>query len=113
MQGHRILHHVEELRERYNRVTLIASFYTYDPRIADPQVRKGPPRSDPMEVAVSEWSQFSTVVATHKLSTVAELAAMGELSGAREGLVEAEEIIKRAVRYLDEFKSGQSAAGVR
>lgn len=71
-QGHRVLHRAARLEERYPRITLVASYYTPHPSIADPTDLSTLLRADGREIALVEWSRYKALVAARKLERFAE-----------------------------------------
>jgi hypothetical protein len=106
MQAHRVLHHVEPLAEAYPRITLIGSFYTYDPVIPDPQQHTGPLYdSDPADMAITEWARFSAVTAARKLSQAdsAESAFALDLPALKVVIADASAILEAAGREIGRY----------
>jgi hypothetical protein len=71
-QGHRVLHRAARLEERYPRVTMVGSYYTPHPEIADPTELGSLRKVDGQDIALVEWSRYTAVVAARKLEHFAE-----------------------------------------
>ena len=71
-QGHRVLHRAARLEERYPRVTLVASYYTPHPEVADPTDLSTLIMADGRDIALVEWSRYKALVAARKLERFAE-----------------------------------------
>jgi len=71
-QGHRVLHRAARLEERYQRVTIVGSYWTPLPDLDDPTDLPTLLRIDPREIALTEWSRYQALVAARKLEHFAE-----------------------------------------
>jgi len=71
-QGHRVLHRAARLEERYPRITLVASYYTPHPEIADPTDLSTLLHTDGRDIALVEWSRYKALLAARKLERFAE-----------------------------------------
>ena len=114
MMVSRVLHRVESLAEPYPRISLIGSFYTYDPRVPDPQERTGPLYdSDPAAAAITEWSRFSAVAATRKLWPARDVnAAFGlDLGSLRQLIAESEALLTRALHEINAYERHRDGRG--
>jgi hypothetical protein len=71
-QGHRVLHRAARLEERYPRITMVGSYYTPHPEIADPTELGSLRKVDGRDIALVEWSRYTALVAARKLQRFAE-----------------------------------------
>jgi hypothetical protein len=71
-QGHRVLHRAARLEERYPRITMVNSYYTPHPEIADPTDLETLLKADGREIALTEWSRYKALVAARRLERFAE-----------------------------------------
>jgi hypothetical protein len=77
-QGHRILHRAARLLEPGERITLVASFWTPHPELADPADLPSLRGADGNDIAVVEWSRYQALVAARRLERfAAEQARFG------------------------------------
>jgi len=70
-QGHRVLHRATKLEEPGERITLVASFWTPHPTLADPTDLGVLLRADGPETALVEWSRYAALVAARRLERFA------------------------------------------
>jgi hypothetical protein len=77
-QGHRVLHRATRLEEPGERITLVASFWTPDPELADPTDLRVLLKADGRDVALVEWSRYAALAAARRLERfAAEEAVVG------------------------------------
>jgi hypothetical protein len=77
-QGHRVLHRATRLEEPGERITLVASFWTPDPTLADPTDLRVLLKADGRDVALVEWSRYAALTAARHLERfAAEEAVVG------------------------------------
>jgi hypothetical protein len=74
-QGHRVLHRAARLEERYPRITMVGSYWTPHPAIADPTDVRTMRKADGPEIALVEWSRYKALVTARKLLRFAETEA--------------------------------------
>jgi hypothetical protein len=74
-QGHRVLHRAARLEERYPRITMVGSYWTPHPAIADPTDVRTMRKADGPEIALVEWSRYKALVTARKLLRFAEAKA--------------------------------------
>lgn len=70
-QGHRILHRAARLEAPGERMTVVGSFWTPHPEIADPAELPSLRGADGNEIAVVEWSRYAALVAARRLERYA------------------------------------------
>jgi hypothetical protein len=73
-QGHRLLHQVTPLQEKYRRMTMVGSYYTSVPGRTDPIDRKPLDRlkeNDDRDYTLVEWSRHKALLAARELEAFA------------------------------------------
>lgn len=71
-QGHRVLHRAARLEERYQRITIVGSYWTPLPNLDDPTDLASLLKVDGREIALVEWSRYQALVAARRLEHFAE-----------------------------------------
>jgi hypothetical protein len=66
-QGHRVLHRAARLEERYQRITIVGSYWTPLADREDPTDLPTILSVDGAEIALVEWSRYQARVAAHRL----------------------------------------------
>jgi hypothetical protein len=108
-QGHRVLHRAARLEERYPRVTMVCSYYTPHPEVADPTDLATLRKVDGRDVALVEWSRYAAVVAARKLERFAAAGAGFDrpLAEVREALRESVAGVEQAIAAFDSEEEGR------
>jgi hypothetical protein len=109
-QGHRVLHRATRLEEPGERITLVASFWTPDPALADPTDLRVLLKADGRDVALVEWSRYAALVAARRLERfAAEEAVVGRPVGdVRDGLSASLVEIEQALSAFEQEDGGTS-----
>ena len=108
-QGHRVLHRAARLEERYPRITVVGSFWTPHPRLADPTDLPTLRKADGREIALVEWSRYVALATARKLEHFAETKTdfARPLDEVRAALSESIADVERAIAEFDSEDEGR------
>ncbi len=108
-QGHRVLHRAARLEERYERITMVASYHAVHPELADPTDLATIIRADGREIALVEWARYVALVAARKLERFAATKTDFSLSldELREALAESVADVEQAVAAFERDDEGR------
>jgi hypothetical protein len=124
-QGHRVLHRAGALERPFPRVTAVASYYTFDPRVADVAELNSPLPSpegevslgdfDGPQVALVEWARLAATASSRRLAALSATSGFDRpLPELREDLAASVSLVRQALDSLAtylEAGSGPPAVG--